>query len=291
MGNTSYNFTSRSLRADTIGYASNTIAENFTQSKVRRVHDSMNSKKISLRECRDSETHPNTVPIVLQLDVTGSMGDIPQHLVIEGLPKLMSNLIQKGVADASLLFTAVGDHECDSYPLQIGQFESGDAELDMWLTRTYLEGGGGGNAGESYPLGWYFASKHIATDAWDKRHKKGFYISVGDEPFLTSFPSSALKEILPTQEQKSYTAKELYDLASEKWDIYHIHINHNGRTGNGWKELLGQHFITVNDYRQVPETIAKLILDNNGNIPNNLSNINSSPSIEAPSMDKQPSML
>ena len=142
MGYTSYSVEDRADRAITSGYYTKSASDIFTQSKVQKIHESMNPKGIKFRECLDSDAHPNTVPIIISLDVTGSMRRIPHELVKDGLPKLMGTLLQNGVKDASLLFTAIGDHECDSYPLQVGQFESGDKELDLWLTRTYLEGGG-----------------------------------------------------------------------------------------------------------------------------------------------------
>lgn len=148
MGSTSYSFSDRSFRAKSSGYYDKQADDVFQQNRKHMIHESMDPKKITLRECRDSETHPFTVPIVLTLDVTGSMRDIPKDLVKDGLPTLMSKMIQNGVEDASLLFMAVGDHECDQAPLQVGQFESGDAELDLWLTRTWLEGGGGSNSGK-----------------------------------------------------------------------------------------------------------------------------------------------
>jgi hypothetical protein len=147
MGSSTYSYSDRSSRAKSSGYYDKPASDVFTQSKKREIHESMDPKKITLRECRDSEAHPFTVPIVLTLDVTGSMHDIPKDLIKDGLPSMMSSMIQNGVKDASLLFLAVGDHECDKAPLQVGQFESGDSELDLWLTRTWLEGGGGANAG------------------------------------------------------------------------------------------------------------------------------------------------
>lgn len=147
MGSSVYNSELRSERAFSLGYHTKTTNEIFEQNKLRRIHESMEPKKALIRESRDSETHPNSVPIIIALDVTGSMGKIPHHLVKDGLPTLMSGIIQNGIPDPQVLFLAVGDVTCDHHPLQVGQFESGDEELDMWLTRTYLEGGGGGNDG------------------------------------------------------------------------------------------------------------------------------------------------
>jgi hypothetical protein len=224
----------------------------------------MDSKNVEMRECRDSDNHPNTVPIILALDVTGSMGAIPQQLIADGLPTLMSSIIQGGLVDASLLFLAIGDHECDNYPVQVAQFESGDAELDMWLTRTYLEGGGGGNAGESYPLAWEFAANRVESDAWDKRKAKGFVFTIGDEPFLKQFPKSAFNEIYGKNRpvQSTLTAHELVDAASKKFNVYHISLDHGYRTPDSmWDQLLGPNHIVIKDHREVPATIARIILE------------------------------
>lgn len=260
MGNSSYSVGDRTLRAEKLNYSTKTAAEIFTQSSVGRAHDTMLPTNVSMRECRDSDTHPLTVPIQLYLDVTGSMGSIPMHMIRHGLPKLMGNLIQGGVADAALMFGAIGDHECDRYPLQIGQFESGDAELDLWLTRTYLESGGGGNAGESYLLAWYFASNHVDTDAFSKRGQKGYLFTVGDEPCLSNLPMSALKGIMGTTAmgQNTLTAAELLEAAQRANHVYHIHMEHgNRRLSDSWKQLLGDHVLTITS----PEQLSTVIID------------------------------
>lgn len=38
-----------------------------------------------IRECRDSEEHPESLPIIIALDVTGSMGMVPHSLITGGL--------------------------------------------------------------------------------------------------------------------------------------------------------------------------------------------------------------
>jgi hypothetical protein len=245
-----------------MSYASAPVDVTFTQQRARKVHELMDSKNVKFRECRDSDAHPNTVPIILALDVTGSMGDVPRQLIADGLPTLMSKVIQAGVADASLMFLAIGDHECDRYPVQAAQFESGDEELDMWLTRTYLEGGGGGNRGESYPLAWEFAASRVQTDAWDKRKEKGFIITIGDEPFLNSFPQSAFKEIygVNAQRQASATAASLYSEACERYHVFHISLKHGGRyVDDAWTQLLGENHVVTTDHNDVPNLIADLI--------------------------------
>ena len=182
MGYASYSTTNRAISASVNAYYSAPVDQIFKQNIEKKIHAAMNPDGIVVRECRDSKEHPNAIPIQLYLDVTGSMGHIPHEMIKDGLPTLMGTLTQRGVPDAALMFGAIGDHESDVWPLQVAQFEAGDAELDMWLTRTYLEGNGGGNAGESYLLAWYFAANHIKTDAFEKRKQKGFVITIGDEP-------------------------------------------------------------------------------------------------------------
>jgi hypothetical protein len=261
MGGTRYNIHDRNKRAKSAGYGSKSLNDIFTQNKERKIHHAMNPQGVSYREARDSEVHPNSFPIILALDVTGSMGHIPHELIKEGLPKLMGGIIQGGVPDAALLFLGIGDHECDYYPLQVGQFESGDKELDMWLTRTYIESGGGGNAGESYLLAWYFAAFHTRTDAFEKRKQKGLLFTIGDEPNLKSLPASAIKEIMGSGQQ-SYTDLELLAEAKKYYDIYHISVLHSKRAKSaeiGWKEILGENCISVEDYKTIPDTIKTIV--------------------------------
>lgn len=261
MGGTKYNLDDRILRAKSAGYASKSVNDIFVQNKERKAHESMNPKGVTFREARDSEVHPNSLPIILGLDVTGSMGHIPHDLVKEGLPKLMGGIIEGGVPDAALLFLGIGDHECDGYPLQVGQFESGDKELDMWLTRTYIESGGGGNAGESYLLAWYFAAFHTRTDAFEKRGQKGLLFTVGDEPNLKVLPASAIKEIMGSGEQ-TYSDLELLAEAKKRYEVYHISVLHSTRSQTaeiGWKEVLGENCISVEDYKTIPEVIKDIV--------------------------------
>jgi len=246
-------------------YYTKSADEIFTQNKVKRIHPSMDPKGIIVRECLDSEAHPLTVPIILSLDLTGSMQQIPLNLIRNGLPKLMGRLVQNGVKDASLLFVGVGDHECDDAPLQVGQFESGDEELDLWLTRTWIEGGGGGNGGESYLLAWYFGAFHTKIDSFEKRGKKGFLFTIGDEPCLRNLPARSIAEIIAEGQHSTFTEEQLLAKAQEKYNVFHIHVL-EGQQGHSslpyWKKLLGQNCIEVSDYETIPTVVAEIVMKN-----------------------------
>jgi hypothetical protein len=131
MGGSLYNLDNRGTRAFSKGYTTvntATLDSVFTQQKERESHKDMNPSNMKgFRESRDSEVHPLTFAVQLYLDVTGSMMEIPVMMIKNGLPHLMSKIIQAGIPDISLMFGAIGDHETDSAPLQLGQFESGDA--------------------------------------------------------------------------------------------------------------------------------------------------------------------
>lgn len=269
MGGSFYDTDARAMRATTKGYYTKSMNEVFTQQNKKQIHEDMNPKSIKIRECRDSTAHPNTFPVAIFLDTTGSMGSIPQQLVRDGLPTMMSKLIQNGAVDSAVLFGAVGDHECDQAPLQVAQFESGDSELDMWLTRTWLEGGGGGNSGESYLLAWQFAGNHIVSDAWEKRKTKGVLFTIGDEPNLPNLPKSAVIGIYGESAMQSpvISADKLLTIVQEKFHVYHLHLTErSGATSlASWKQSLGQNCIEVTNHKDVPDIIADIVLKHYSN--------------------------
>jgi hypothetical protein len=215
----------------------------FESNKKHSAHESMipNKKnKAHLREARDSSVHPNTVPIIIALDVTGSMGDIPDNLIREGLPKIVSKIMEMGIADPAILIMAVGDSRCDGNNgvFQLGQFESGDTEMDMWLERIWISKGGGGNGGESYNWPYYYALNHVQTDAWEKRKQKGFIFTIGDDHCHDSLSLREIEEVMG----QVATAKEtvqtthLVDALKEKWNVYHLEL---GTCKDSWGRLLG----------------------------------------------------
>jgi len=77
--------------------------------KQRECHPLMRPHGLRVRESRDSESHPHSLGIILALDVTGSMGEIPELLAKKELPGFVKLLLDHGVPDPQVLFMAVGD--------------------------------------------------------------------------------------------------------------------------------------------------------------------------------------
>jgi hypothetical protein len=182
----------------------------------------------------------------------------------------MDEIIKAGIADPQVLFMGIGDHECDRSPLQVGQFESSDELLDKWLESTYLEGGGGGNAGESYMLAWYFAANHTQIDCLEKRKEKGFLFTIGDEPVLLSVPGPALQKIMGNAQYGTlYNSTELLAEAQKMYEVYHIHISETYSGGrkhvkDGWKQMMGDHCIIVQSSDEVSSVIATIVSKKSG---------------------------
>lgn len=263
MGGGSYSSVSRSTRATDSGFYTKSSQQIFTE---RSINNAMNPHGLSVRESRDSEEHPNSIAIIVALDVTGSMGSIPHQLVKEGLPHMMQNILDAGVHDPQVLFLGIGDHECDNAPLQVGQFESSDELMDKWLTTVYLEGGGGGNDGESYLLAWYLASKHTEIDCLEKRGKKGILFTIGDEPTLKELPASTLKSLMGDGQYSDMSLHELLDMVRESYHTFHIHVKETSsgsrqRVIDGWKQLLGDDLLEVQSKTIIPEVIAAKVAE------------------------------
>lgn len=219
---------------------------------------------VGVRESRDSKEHPFSTPIIIALDVTGSMMDTPYEMIRDQFPKIMDSLIQLGVRDPQIMFMAVGDHVYDRYPIQIGQFESDTAKILDTLQSFVIEGGGG-NRGESYLLAHIVAGYHTETDSWFERHTKGFLFTIGDEPNLDKVEGCYLERVLGYQKgAKTITCQEALDKAKEQYHVFHIHItnaSHGSRVAESWKTLLGQNVLTCTS-GEVDKVIVTAIKEN-----------------------------
>lgn len=257
MGGGSYSYSVSSQRANTV-YRSMDRGEVFSNTSL---HPQMDIKN-KVRECVDSEEHPNAFPIIIGLDVTGSMGQIPYELITNTLPEIMKRILDEGVKDPQVCFLGIGDSWSDRVPLQVGQFESSDELMEKWLKLVYLEGGGGGNGGEDYGLAWYFAARHTSIDSFKKHGRKGVLITIGDEPIHTTISKNTIKELFGSAEADIDVASILNEAKTE-WDVYHINIpDYSGKkaiTKNCWNRLLQDNVLHIES--NTKEAIADGIVD------------------------------
>lgn len=200
-----------------------TLSSSYTAQdlfKARRIQPELNPYQV-VRECCDTEEHPNTVPVILALDVTGSMGSGAAE-VAKKLNEVMTKLFDK-VADVEFLVMGIGDLAYDKAPIQASQYES-DVRIAEQLDKVYFERGGGGNSYESYTAAWYFGLRHTSLDCW-KRGKKGIIITMGDESLNPYLPARALSRVTGDSLEGDIETSNLYKQATEKFDIYHLAVD------------------------------------------------------------------
>ena len=240
-----------------------TTQEVFTQNRIAK---ELNPYKV-MRECRDSEEHPNTIPVILGLDVTGSMGGAAVKTA-QVLNEIMTTLYNE-VNDVEFCTMGIGDLFYDYAPIQISQFES-DVRIIEQLDKIYFEGGGGGNSYESYTAAWYMGLKHCDLDCW-KRGKKGIIITMGDELPNPYLPEDNIELFVGDKVQRGLLdTKNLYKLVIEKYDVYHISIDDIDNCYNiyknslhldeEWTKLLGQNYI-VSNLNNLAANIIKIVTD------------------------------
>ena len=234
--------------------------------KSRRI-DAMLDPKNVRRECCDSDEHPNSKPVILALDVTGSMGDGAVK-VAKSLNNIMENLYES-VEDVEFMVMGIGDLYCDDAPIQASQFES-DIRIAEQLDKIYFEGGGGGNGYESYTAAWYFGLFNCELDCW-KRGKKGTIITIGDEPLNPYLQESELKRVLGNiGHDTPIETEDLYKAVIEKYNVYHIALDDKSTSyrwydksiENSWKPLIGDH-LYVSTLNDLPKTIAEIVKKSN----------------------------
>jgi hypothetical protein len=265
MGGTTYS--SRDWDSYKTTTAKKSVHEVF---KKRNLDNSLDPKNITVRESRDSTVNPETTPVVVALDVTGSMGILAHKIATKGLGLIFEELLKrKPVIGPQFAFMGIGDVVYDRAPLQVSQFESDTASLVPQLESLYLEGGGGGNRYESYNLAWYFAATRIVHDAAEKRNKKGYLFTVGDEEVPPNLSEDQLKSVFG--QGIAATNEDLLELVSKQWNVFHIMVEegHHMRWAknevlDAWTNLLGQRALLLSKVDSLAEVIVSAIEMNEG---------------------------
>lgn len=234
-------------------------------------HPLMNPYGVKLRESRDSDEHPKTMPVIVNIDMTGSMQRVPV-IVQENLSELMGMLTnEKGEKDflrdyyPAIMISCNDDFSCvQDGVYQVGQFESG-IEIDNDLERLWFTGLGGGSYEESYELAMYFAARHTAHDNMDKRGRKGYMFIVGDE---MAYPRVEAKQVRKVFGDDLGEDVPLKQIIAEAQNLYHLFFvvpaltNHynDPKLYKYWAEKLGQQrILKLDDPSKVCDLIATSI--------------------------------
>lgn len=240
--------------------------------KSSGLKDSLNPFGVGVRESRDSILNPVSNAIIVGLDVTGSMGMIADSLAREGLGVMVEEILaRKPVSDPHIMAMGVGDAYYDSAPLQVTQFEA-DITIAKQLEEIWLEKGGGGNSFESYNLPWYFAAMHTSIDCFEKRNKKGYLFTVGDEEAPAKVLKQQVQKIFGDDVQSDYSTEQLLTMVSRMYHVFHIVVEEGSharsymdRVMSSWTPLLGQRVLKLSDHKKLAEVVVSAIQVNEGN--------------------------
>jgi hypothetical protein len=240
----------------------------------RSLHRALDPRFAGTRESRDSALNAESNAVIVALDVTGSMGMIAEAIARQGLGTLVEEiLVRQPVSDPHLMFMGVGDVMSDQAPLQVTQFEA-DIRIAEQLQQIWLEGGGGGNNSESYSLPWYFAARRTSIDCHEKRGKRGYLFTIGDEMPPATLSSGDIWHVTGDAEQEPISARAALGMAEQKYTCFHIVAEEGsyarqrgGAVVEAWRELMGQRVIRLADHRRIAEVIVSAIAINEGANP------------------------
>ena len=222
-------------------------------------------KEIKVRESIKSVVNPHPTPIIVGLDVTGSMGPVVDAMH-RGLGTLFEQIIARGVvSDPHVLAMAIGDMDCDRSPVQATQFEADPVTIGQQIELLHLERGGGGNNHESYLGPLYFALMRTRCDAFAEG-RKGYLFTMGDEGPHEVLTAAQINKWFGDQAREDYTASQLLTALQNNWNVFHLIVREGSFQDRGaarfnerWRELYGQRVIDLSDHRKAAEVIISTI--------------------------------
>lgn len=225
------------------------------------IHASLDPRRIATKpfhalESRDNAEHPESTPVVVTFDVTGSNID-NARVVQQQLPKLMA-LVGKYLRDPQICIAANDDiQSVGANAVQISEFES-DNRIDESIRNLLLTGQGGANDHESYELLLWGLAHNVIFDSLLKRGRKGYLFVYADEPMPETVHRADIHTIYGTRLEADLP---LADVIQELHRIYHVFVMwpanstyHHSRTQ--YQRLFGKERVLT---LQSPESICELV--------------------------------
>jgi hypothetical protein len=252
-------------------YASSTAHHTTASYKASAAKAAFTPKEIKVRESVRSDLNPHPTPIIVGLDVSGSMGVVVEAMR-KGLGTLFEEIIKRGpVSDPHVLAMAIGDMDYDRSPVQATQFEADPVTIGKQIEELHLEQGGGGNDHESYLGPLYFAMMRTKCDAFSEpKPRKGYIFTAGDEGPHEVLSKSQIEKWFGDQARRDYTAAELLAALEPNWHVFHLIVKEGSfqrdtgghyadRFNHRWRELYGQRVIELTDHRKMAEVVISTI--------------------------------
>eukprot|EP01080_Neovahlkampfia_damariscottae_P007119 gene7119-11282_t len=181
-------------------------------------------------------------PIVLCLDVTGSMTDWPK-VIYDKLPMFYGQIVEQGyLKDPSISFCAIDDFN-SGCPIQVTNFGQGK-QIDELISKIWLVGRGGGPTNkhhpcEAYDLGFYFYSKKSDVSNSDLP----FYFIIADEGFRYQSKVENIKKYIGDDIDKDISTSELIQELKKQYNVFLLQKDHGSKTNileKLWKDELGE---------------------------------------------------
>ena len=233
----------------------------------RHMNADLDPKKVTLRESRDSTANPNSTALIVGLDVTGSMTYVLNAMARTGLGTLVGAIYERQpITDPHIMVMGIGDFECDKAPLQVTQFEAENAPLITQMEKIWLERGGGGNHHESYAAAWLFAATRTSIDCFEKRGKRGYLFTVGDEEPTPKLYADHVRRVLGGEADADLDGEHLLAMAQATYNTFHVLVEdgdyasqHLERTREAWARQIGQNLIMLTDHTKLAEVVVSAI--------------------------------
>eukprot|EP01123_Difflugia_compressa_P006201 TRINITY_DN1837_c0_g1_i1.p1 TRINITY_DN1837_c0_g1~~TRINITY_DN1837_c0_g1_i1.p1 ORF type:complete len:303 (-),score=57.49 TRINITY_DN1837_c0_g1_i1:52-960(-) len=214
---------------------------------------------------------PEQIPLVVAIDVTGSMSNWPK-ILWDKMPMFYGQVMMKNyIQNPAISFCAIGDAYGDKAPLQVCPFAQGNA-LDEWISKIYLEGGGSGRqqAHETYELAAFYYS-HLFT--WEGEPepepgtnepytgRKGFFFIAADEFFYEELNQNQVCKLILGEQPPPTHSKDVLRKLTTKFHVFlikkHYDTKNEPNICKQWGEVIGSnHILPLSD----PKAIVDIML-------------------------------